>query len=114
MHSQRACSPSARRLRCDAMGNSNGISAPPGASGAALELRSLLRSAPAAVATMPAEHLPALLAELAGFQAHAAALSNALSLRLLGDASDGVSGRGSAERLLSAQQAAERLGMSVD
>jgi excisionase family DNA binding protein len=51
---------------------------------------------------------------LAGLQAHAAALSSALSLRLLGDAAAGASGGGSADRLLSAQEAAERLGMSVD
>jgi predicted DNA-binding transcriptional regulator AlpA len=63
---------------------------------------------------MPTERLPALLAELAGLQAYAAALSNALSLRLLGDVTNSDSGRGNAERLLSVREAAERLGMSVD
>lgn len=87
---------------------------PGGTAEGMLELPSLLRSDPAAVATMQAEHVPALLAEVAALQAHAAALSNALSLRLLGDACGGTSGRESAERLLSVREAAERLGMSVD
>jgi excisionase family DNA binding protein len=65
------------------MGNSNGISAPPGASGAALELRALLRSDPAAVATMPLERLPTLHAELAALHSRLAAIEHALAARWL-------------------------------
>jgi excisionase family DNA binding protein len=80
----------------------------------AADLPALLRSDPATVAAIPAEHLPALLAQVAALQAHVAALLSALSLRLLGDAAAGVLGHGRAEPLLSVRQAAERLGMSTD
>jgi excisionase family DNA binding protein len=55
----------------------------------AMDLVTLLRSDPATVATVPAEHLPTLLVAMASLQSQLAAVSNALSARLLADAAAG-------------------------
>jgi predicted DNA-binding transcriptional regulator AlpA len=77
-----------------------------------LELPSLLRSDPAAVTTMPAEHLPALLLDIASIQSRLAAASSAISARLLAEAA-ATSGNAS-EALLNVREAAIRLNVSVD
>jgi predicted DNA-binding transcriptional regulator AlpA len=69
----------------------------------------------ARVASMATERLPALLVEVAALQGRLAAVSNALSARLLADAAVGSPPRpGGFEHLLDVQEAAARLGMSTD
>jgi predicted DNA-binding transcriptional regulator AlpA len=69
----------------------------------------------ACVASMAAERLPALLVEVAALQSQLAAVSNAVSARLLADtATGGMPRPGGHEHLLDTQEAAARLGMSTD
>jgi predicted DNA-binding transcriptional regulator AlpA len=67
-----------------------------------------------AVATMPAERLPALLVEVASMQSRLAAVSNAISARLIANAEAGSGAHRGGSCLLDVQEAAERLGMSTD
>ena len=78
----------------------------------AADLPALLRSDPATVATMPAERLPALLVDVAAMQSRLAAVSNAISARLLADAE--AASRDASEALLDVREAAIRLNVSVD
>jgi len=65
---------------------------------------------PSAVASVPVQQLPALLTEVASAQSRLAAVEGALAARLLaGDAP-----RAEPERLLAADEAAERLGVTKD
>src|SRR5262245_8244274 len=78
----------------------------------AADLPALLRSDPATVAAMPVERLPALLVDIASMQSRLAAVSTAISARLLAEAA-ATSNNGS-EALLDVREAAIRLKLSVD
>jgi predicted DNA-binding transcriptional regulator AlpA len=88
----------------------------PHAGDAATDLAALLRrDGVACVASLAAERLPALLVEVAALQGKLAAVSNAVSARLLADAAAGSAPRpGGLEHLLDVEEAAARLGMSTD
>jgi predicted DNA-binding transcriptional regulator AlpA len=88
----------------------------PPAVDASADLAALLRrDVVGCIASMAPERLPALLVEVASLQGQLAAVSNALSARLLADATAGCSTRpGGVVHLLDVQEAAERLGMSGD
>jgi predicted DNA-binding transcriptional regulator AlpA len=88
----------------------------PPAGDAAADLAALLRcDVVSSVANMAAEQLPALLVEVAALQGQLAAVSNALSARLLADAAAGCAPRPAGlEHLLDVEEAAARLGMSTD
>jgi predicted DNA-binding transcriptional regulator AlpA len=93
-----------------------GNSRRPPADDTSTDLATLLRrDVVAFVASMAPERLPALLVEVASIQGQLAAVSNALSARLLADAAAGSVPRpGGVEHLLDVQEAAARLGMSID
>ena len=78
------------------------------------ELATLLHGDVDAIATMPARRLPALLVDVASMQSRLAAVSNAISARLLADAEAGSGAQQGGSCLLDVQEAAERLGMSTD
>ena len=87
----------------------------PPAADASTDLAALLRrDVVACVASMAPEQLPALLVEVAALQGQLAAVSNALSARLLADTATGRLRPGGREHLLDIQEAAARLGMSTD
>lgn len=77
------------------------------------ELAAMLRGDVASIATMPAERVPTLLAEVLSLQLKLAAVGDALHARSLTNGGSGAR-QGCSEPLLDVQAAAERLGMSAD